>query len=126
MDSNWRGVVEDRVGCRRRAARQAVGEDDVCRLAAELERDPLDRPCVPHDPAADLGRAGEADLRHVGMLDEPAADHESCADEDVHDPPRNARVRARARRAAGRRGVTRPGLEHDGVAEGQPAQASSS
>src|SRR5204862_7604213 len=52
----------------------SVGEDDVRRLAVELERDTLDRPCgeLP-DPPADGRRAGECDLRHVRMLDQPLA-----------------------------------------------------
>ena len=49
-----------------------VGEDDVGRLAAELERHALDRlRGARGDRAADLGRAGERDLGDVGVLDEP-------------------------------------------------------
>ena len=49
-----------------------VGEDDVRRLAAELERHPLDRlRRARGDPAPDLGRAGEGDLGDVGVLDQP-------------------------------------------------------
>ena len=73
-----------------------VGEDDVGRLAAELERDALDRRGgALHHRAAHLGRAGEADLRHVRMLDEAAADDRALADEDVDDALRD------------------PGLEHE-------------
>src|SRR5207253_7125030 len=66
-------VVEDGV---RRSGRGllevGVGEDDVRGLAAELERDALDRRGgAGHHAPTDLGRAGEADLRAVRMLDEP-------------------------------------------------------
>ena len=51
-----------------------VGEDHVRRLAAELERHPLDRlRGAGGDPAADLGRAGEGDLGDVGVLDQALA-----------------------------------------------------
>src|SRR5207344_999004 len=49
----------------------AVGEDDVRGLAAQLEADPLDPGGGPaQDVRAGLGAAGEADLRHVRMLDQ--------------------------------------------------------
>ena len=38
-----------------------------------------------HDPRADLRRAGEADLRDVGMLDEPLPDDRAVPDENVDD-----------------------------------------
>ena len=85
-------VVEDRVrGGRGCALEVGVGEDHVGGFAAELERDALDGVRgAAHDPDADLGRAGEADLRHVGVLDEPLADHGALPDEDVHDALGNA------------------------------------
>ena len=91
------GVVEDRVRRRRgRLLEVGVGEDDVGRLAAELERDALDRRGrALHHRAPDLGRAGEADLRHVRVLDQAAADDGALADEDVDDALRD------------------PGLEHE-------------
>ena len=67
------GVAEHRQR-RRRGGRLevGVGEDDVGRLAAQLERHPLDRRRGARgDPAADLGRAGEGDLGDVGVLDQP-------------------------------------------------------
>ena len=52
-----------------------VGEDDVRGLAAQLEGDALDRARgAAHHLLPDLGRAREADLRHVRVLDEPRAD----------------------------------------------------
>ena len=75
------GVAED--GVRRGgggALEVGVGEDDVRRLAAELERHALDRPRgALHHAAAHLGRAGEADLRDVRVLDEPLPDDASPA-----------------------------------------------
>ena len=48
-----------------------VLEDDVRRLAAELERRLLDRAGGElHDPPADDGRAGERDLVDVGVRGE--------------------------------------------------------
>ena len=41
-------------------------------------------PCITSRP--DLGRAGERDLRHVRVLDQPLPDDRALADEDVHDP----------------------------------------
>ncbi len=38
-----------------------------------------------HHAPADLGRAREADLGHVRVLDEPRADDGALADEHVHD-----------------------------------------
>ena len=53
----------DRAGERRLEV--GVGEDHVRVLAAELERDPLERRGAgTHDQAPDLGRAGERDLAH--------------------------------------------------------------
>ena len=69
------GVAEH--GHRRRGGGRldvGVGEDDVRGLAAELERDALDRVGRARgDPAADLGRAGEGDLGDVGVLDQAVA-----------------------------------------------------
>ena len=69
------GVAEHRRRRRGRGGLEVgVGEDDVRRLAAELERHPLDRlRGAGGDPAADLGRAGERDLGDVGVLDQAAA-----------------------------------------------------
>ena len=115
------GVVEDGV---RRGGRGllevGVGEDDVRGLAAELERDALDRRGGAfHHGAADLGRAGEADLRDVGMLDEALADDRALADDDVEhalgDPGLERELGEPER--GERRQLRR--LEHDGVAAGE-------
>ena len=79
------GVREDRE--RRRLGRRVevrVGEDDVRGLAAELERDPLDRLRGPgRDRAPDLGRAGEGDLGDVGVLYQPPAAFRAGSGDDV-------------------------------------------
>ena len=87
-------VVEDRVGRRRgRLLEIGVLEDDVRRLAAELERDALDglRGAL-HDEPSDLGRAGEADLRHVRVLDQALPDHRALADEHADHALRDPRL----------------------------------
>ncbi len=80
-------VVED--GVRRRGGGTfeiGVGEDDVRRLAPEFERDALDgRRRAFHDSTAHLGRAGEADLRDVRVLDQTPADNRALAGDDVED-----------------------------------------
>ena len=77
-----------------------VVEDDVGRLAAELQRQRLVR--AGHG-AADLladGRgAGERHLVHVGMLDQGKADLARAGD-DVDDARRQVRLAARRRRRA--------------------------
>ena len=63
-----------------------VGEDDVRALAAQLERDALDRRRrARRDRAPDLGRAGEGDLGHVGVVDEPLAALAARAGDDLDD-----------------------------------------
>ena len=87
-------VVEDGVRRgRRRPLEVGVGEDDVCRLAAELERHPLDRRRrALHDDTADLRRACETDLPDVRMVDQPLSDDRALARKDVHDSFRKPRV----------------------------------
>ena len=89
---SWPALSKTAYGAERGGLLQVgVGEDDVGRLAAELERDALDRRGgARHDPLPDLGRAGEADLGDVRMLDEPLADDRSLADDDVQDAFRDA------------------------------------
>jgi len=75
------GIVECGIrrggGCRRQVR---VGEHDVGALAAELERHRLDLPgAASHDLAADLGRAGEDDLRDARVVDQPLPDDAALA-----------------------------------------------
>ena len=94
---------------RRRTARRrpplevGVGEDDVGALAAELERHPLHLVgAAGHDPLADLGGAGEADLADQRVGDEPLADDRALAGDHREHALRAARPRAPARRAGSR------------------------
>ena len=75
-----------------------VGEEDVRRLAAELERDLLQRVGrAPHDDLADLGAAGERDLVDVRVRDDRRAGRFADARDDVDDAGRQPRlVEARA------------------------------
>ena len=93
-----------------------VGEDDVRRLAAELERDLLQvaRRGL-HDQLADLGRAGERDLSTSGCAPAPRP-RLAVAGDDVDHARREARFlhqlaepQRRQRRLLGR-------LEHDRAA----------
>ena len=70
-----------------------VVEDDEGRAAAEFEADFLDLVgTLPHQDAADLGRAGEADLAHLGIGAEFAADRVAFRGEDeVEDALRESR-----------------------------------
>ena len=74
---SWPALPNTAIGAAAAAALQVgVGEDHVGRLAAQLERDALDRlRRAGGDAAADLGRAGERDLGHVRVLDERSPDH---------------------------------------------------
>ena len=115
------GVVEDAVG--RPGGRQlevGVGEDDVGALAPQLERHPLDLlGAARHDRPPHLGRAGEADLAHGGVVDEALAHDAALARQNLQDALGKAcleRQLADAQRAE-RRQLGR--LEHDRVAGGQ-------
>ncbi len=78
-----------------------VGQDDVRRLAAELERHALERAArLGADLAPDGGRAGERDLVDVGVIDERGAGL-AVAGEDVQHARREADLeRELAERAA--------------------------
>ncbi len=96
-----------------------VGEDDVGRLAAELERDALE---APSGDGADLaphgGGAGEGDLVDVGMGDERGAGG-AVAGEDVDDARREADLERELAEAKRRERGLLGGLEHDGAAGGE-------
>ena len=115
---SWPALSNDGVrSCRGRTLEVGIGEDDVRGLAAELERHALDRPGgALHHAAADLGRAGEADLGDVGMLDQTLADLGALADDDLDDAFRNARLEAELGQAQGRERRQLGGLQHGGVA----------
>ena len=95
------GVVEEahrRGG--RRGVEVGVGEDDVGRLAAELQRHPLELVRrLAHDALADRGRPREADLADVGVGDEPLPHDRPLAGQDREHPFRDAGVAAPAPRS---------------------------
>ena len=67
-------------------SRSASAKTTLADFPPELERHALDRRRgALHHAAADLGRAGEADLRHVRVLDHPLADDRALAGDDVDD-----------------------------------------
>ena len=78
----------------RRGVEVGVVEDDVRALAAELQGEALGRRRRgAHHQAADLGRAGEADVLHVGVADQRRADL-AVPGEHVDDARRDARLLA--------------------------------
>jgi len=85
-------VEEDRCRGTGNGERQVgIGQDDVRRLAAELQRDPLEvvGRC-PHNDLADLGEPGEGDLVDVGMPGERRAGRLAEPGDDVDDAVRQA------------------------------------
>ena len=114
-----RGVVDRPDRARDRRVEVGVGEDEVGALAAQLQRQALDRlRAEPHDLAARLRRAGERDLVDPRMLDEVGAGGRAVGGDDVDRAGREAdlggelgqpqrcqrrlRVRLQHDRAAGR------------------------
>ena len=95
-------VVEHRARRRRRRPLEVgVREDDVGALAAEFERDGLERAgAAGRDIRPDLGRSGEHDLAHVGVRHEPLPDDRARAGHAPGTGPRAGPPRARARRGA--------------------------
>jgi hypothetical protein len=94
-----------------------IGHDHDGRLAAEFERDALERSGrVAVDELADLGRAGEGDLVDIGMLDHTVAGRVSIAGDDVDDAGREACLRDQVGQAQrGERGLL-GGLQHERAA----------
>src|SRR5712692_11181247 len=110
--------------CERRSRRSRleirVGEDDVRRLSAQLERDALDRLRGElADPPADDRRPRERDLRDVRMLDQPLADDAPGTDDDVQHALRQAGLERDPLELERRQGCQLGGLEHDRVAGGE-------
>ena len=68
---------------------------------------------------AHLGRAGERDLRHVRVLDEPLPDHGAGPDDDVDDPLGDPRLERELGQPQGRERRELGRLEHDGVPAGE-------
>ena len=93
---SWPALSKTAHGAVAAAALQVgVGEHDVGALAAQLEGDPLHLGgAAGHDPLADLGRAGEADLADRRVGDEPLPDHRALARHDVEHVRRAARPRS--------------------------------
>src|SRR5207237_6058290 len=86
-----RRVVDRPDGARNRVVEVRVGEDEVRALAAELERDALDRVrAEPHDLAARPRRAGEGDLVDARVPDEVRTGGRTVARDDVDRSGREA------------------------------------
>ena len=97
-----------------------VGEDDVRVLAAEFQRDALDRAGGGgHDVASGDQAAGERDQVDIGVLRERSTDLRSGPEHEVGDAGGHARLRQRPHEhdRGGRGQLAR--LEHEGVARGQ-------
>ena len=113
-------VEEDGVGGPRDRVRGGVVEDDVGRLAAELQGDLLEVPGRRvHDQLPDLGRPGEGDLVNHRVGGEGGPGRLAVAGDDVDHAVRDARLGDQAREAdrGQRRLLGR--LHHHGVARGQ-------
>ena len=94
-----------------------VGEDDARALAAQLQRDPLDRVgAQAHDLAAGRRRAGERDLLNSGMRDEVAPDGRPIRRQDVDDAGREPDLDGELGEPERRERRSRIGLEDGGAA----------
>ncbi len=115
------GVAEHRARrCRGGALEVRVLEDHVGGLAAELEGHALDRlGGAFHHPAADLRRAGEADLGDVRVRDQALAGHRTGADDDVDDALGDARLQRELGEAQRRERRQLGRLEDDRVPAGE-------
>ena len=101
---------------RRPPARGRRRRRHVGRLAAELQRHALDCRRRPHHLAADLGRAREADLGDVRVLDQPPPDDRARADDDVDHALGDARLECELGEPERRERRQLGGLQHDRVA----------
>ena len=112
------GRVVDRPDrARDRRVEVGVREDDVRALAAELQRQPLDRlRAEPHDLAAGLRGARERDLVDAGVPDEVGAGRRAVAGDDVDRPGGEPDLGRELREPKRRRRCLRVGLEDDGAA----------
>jgi hypothetical protein len=104
-------------GAGRRGVEVGIGEDDVGRLAAELEGDPLELVGgLAHDALTDRGGAGEADLAHVGVGDEPLPDDRALTGQHGEHALGDAGVQRELTEPDRRQGGELGRFEHDGVA----------
>ena len=112
-------VVDAGEGALDRALDVGVGQHDVGRLAAELERHALEvAPRARADLAADRGRPREGDLVHARVCDERGAGL-AVAGDDVEHAGRDARLEGELAEAQrGERGLL-GGLEDGGAARGE-------
>src|ERR1051326_5098487 len=98
-----------------RLVERAVVEDDVRRLAAELERELRSGACKPAlDGLADLGRPGEGDLVHAVVLDERRSGAAVAGDDVDHTCGQLGLAEHVAEQQRGERRRLRR-LQHDGV-----------
>ena len=111
------GRVVDRPDrARDRVVEVGVREDDVRALAAQLERDALDRlRAEPHDLAARLRRAREGDLVDARMADEVGARGGPVGRDDVDDARREPDFGRELGDPQRAQGCLRVGLQHDGA-----------
>ncbi len=112
------GVVEHRPRHGRcRLLEISVFEHDVRRLAAELERDGLERPrAAGGDVDSDLGGSGEDDLANVRMRDEALPDDGTGARDDLEEPVGKTRLPRELTQPDRRERCEFSGLEDHGIA----------
>jgi ParB family chromosome partitioning protein len=114
------GVVDRPHRARDRVVEVRVREDEVRALAAELEREALDRVgAKSHDLRARRRRAGERDLVHAGVLDEVGADRLPLARNDVDRAGWEADLGGQLGHAQGGQRRRRVRLENDRATGGQ-------
>src|ERR671922_268248 len=96
---------------------RTVGEHDVGRLAAELERHALDGLRGKRsDALAYVGRTCERDLGDVRVLDEMLAHRPSSADDDIQDAFGDPGLQSKLLELQGGERRERRRLQHDRVA----------